>query len=302
MEDRKINEVIEDDFALLDPVTNLPVSGVPPAAFIVQLFDPDGNEVHGTVPVTIVELGGGNYRASFTPNKLGVWLLVVIHLTYCPWGQRNDYKVYTQDFDDIGPGTGDHMVTVTVQDSVTLNPITGVRVQVYNEALTTRVAQGYTDAGGQIVLNLDDGTYKVYLKKLGAYTFTTPETLVVSGPGAVTYQGDAFTPPVPSSPETCMVYGWLTDQSGAPLAAEVTAELVEQKAFTDAGVQVVRRATTTTSRANDGYWELELTRSAQFTDGQKKYSFLVDEVAMCEFIVPDQASVNFATLTENQPV
>jgi hypothetical protein len=90
-----------EDFSVVD-VTNMLVPSLSATDFTFQLFAPDKTEVGSTtVPVTIEELGGGHYRASFTPDVTGLWLLVIYHSEYFPWGKSGNVQVFANDFDSM---------------------------------------------------------------------------------------------------------------------------------------------------------------------------------------------------------
>lgn len=84
-------------------------------------------------------------------------------------------------------GPGANATTITVNDA-TPNPISGVEVKVFNAAQTVLLDVKTTDANGQVVFALNDGSYKVQLSK-NQYTFTVPEDLTVSGVSVDTYAG-----------------------------------------------------------------------------------------------------------------
>jgi hypothetical protein len=94
----KINVAMVDDFTVLDLSENRK-SGITLTEFTKELYNPSGTEVSGSITITITELGNGNYRASFTPNAIGIWKLNIFHPTYFPKGQEGTYKIYTEDVD-----------------------------------------------------------------------------------------------------------------------------------------------------------------------------------------------------------
>jgi len=300
----KINVPLRDHMKVLDANDNR-VPGIPLNEFHYSLRDPDGLERSadqgGDITVTFQEFSFGNYALWYTPDKVGPWYIDVWHLTIFPWGQHNDHQIYSQSLDDVGPGTGDHMQKLIVLESGSLTPLQNTRVRVYNDAMTQLVAQGYTDTNGEITVNLNDGTYNVNLYRLGTHTFSNPHALTVVAPYTdVTYYGTPITLPTPTSPEGCMVYGWLTELDGVtPMSAEITVEIVGGKQFTTGGLQVPRSVTVVTSQATDGYWQVELVRSSEFTDPNTRYAFKVDGISQCEFIVPDVDNINFANMDEN---
>lgn len=96
----KIGEIVEEDFTVVNSNSNL-VTGLTDGDFSKTIYNPDGNEVSGTVSVTINEMGTGNYRATFTPNAVGTWYLVVYHAIHFPWGKDDSIQVFNNDFDSI---------------------------------------------------------------------------------------------------------------------------------------------------------------------------------------------------------
>lgn len=76
------------------------VTGLVDGNFTRDLYDPDDTEVSGSVTVTITELGDGKYKATFTPNKAGSWILTVYHSTYFPGGKIANYLCVSEDITD----------------------------------------------------------------------------------------------------------------------------------------------------------------------------------------------------------
>jgi len=89
-----------EDFSVTDSSNNL-VAGIDSTAFTYHIFDPSGNEVGGSVSVSISELGNGHYRLTFTPNVVGMWYVSAYHTTYFPWGKTGSVQVFSNDFDTI---------------------------------------------------------------------------------------------------------------------------------------------------------------------------------------------------------
>lgn len=321
----KVGVPIKDRVTVLDSarqgVTGL-VKGVGANDLKVELWNHADAEVSGTITVTITELANGDYRTDFTGDAEGLWTLIVRHDTHFPWGHRQDYELYAQDIDSLsaavdtqlsgthgsgtwedkaGPGEGANVVDITVEDDVTSNPIPAVQIQVRNNAESVLLGTQETDSNGLAGFLLDDGTYKVRLRKLGSYTFSNPQTLVVSGVTAQTYEGTAFSPSAAPSPETCVVYGNTHDTGDLPISVDVVVDLVEPRKFTSGGVQIIKGAKTVSSALADGYWEVVLTRSGEFTATTVKYSFKINGIVMGEYVIPAQANVDFADLPENVP-
>lgn len=104
----KKDYIMYDDFVVLDESDD-PVTGL--TTFTKILYDPDKNEVSGSITITIEELGDGLYRASFTPNKLGSWTLIIYNEDYFPWGKGNDYICVNNLLDDIPGATWDELLS-----------------------------------------------------------------------------------------------------------------------------------------------------------------------------------------------
>lgn len=316
----KKDSLVKDDFVVTDSAGNL-ITGIPPSAFTKKLYNPSGTEVSGTITVTITELGLGNYRASFTPNVIGDWLLVIAHATYFSYGKRENYLISETLFDDIptvseidtqlssthgdgsweevpGPGEGANPVTITVRDVDTLVPIPSALVQVRNLGETVLLAMLETDVNGQCGFLLDNGTYKVRLRKLGSYTFTNPKTLVVSGSTSAIYTGSVFSPGTPSSPELCLVYSWEQSLQGVGLAVEVKAKVTGTRNFLKTNPRIMGTEKTTTSDDGaDGYWSLSLIRSVEFVEEKTvEYEFYIGGEKVGKGVVPDQASISLREL------
>lgn len=230
-----------------------------------------------------------------TPNELDTIGRLVFRFTATGCRPRTIIANVT------GPGEGANVVTITVEDDVSSSPVPAVQVQIRNSAETVLLATQETDAIGEAGFLLDDGTYKVRLRKLGSYTFTNPQTLVVSGATSVTYQGTMISPSAPPSAETCVLYGTTYDAQEQAESVEVIVELVEARNFTTGGAQVIKGPISAWSRVSDGYWEVVLTRSSEYTGASVVYSVHVGGVPMGEYLIPDQANVNLADLTPYSP-
>lgn len=94
-------------------------------------------------------------------------------------------------YDIADSANGANQVTITVNDDDT-DPIEGVEVQIYNSAQTLLIGKKDTNASGQAVFSLNDGSYKVRLYK-SLIDFTVPEDLTVSGVTTDTYTGTLLT-------------------------------------------------------------------------------------------------------------
>lgn len=301
----KKDEVLIDDFEVF--VGNSPVTGL--SSFTFELWDPTGTDVSGTIVPSVTELGGGSYRVSFTPDAVGDWLLVVYNSPYFSAGKRQNYQVFAQLFDDISVenlGPGNRVVEILVQDADTLAPIPGAWIDIWNSGLTAKVAWGATKADGTQTFMLYDGSYKVYVAQIGQYVFSgLPYTLAVSSNPPppdiqVTYQGTAFDPGSPSSPDLCVVYGWEWDAQTGVHDVPVTAKIVGDDNFLTVNPHInATEITVNPDPGNQGYWSMSLLRSGSFASGPRTvlYEFTIgDFVRTVE--IPDVDSVALASLID----
>jgi len=139
-------------------------------------------------------------------------------------GADSDTLKALSDQIDTIPGVGDigdNAVTIMVQEADT-TPIADAEVRINNSDESTMVTYGTTDTNGQLVINLDDGTYKVRLRKVGC-TFTAPETLTISGTSSDTYEGTQVEIGTPGDSDVCRVYEYCYDQDGTTTLSSVTA-------------------------------------------------------------------------------
>jgi hypothetical protein len=135
--------------------------------------------------------------------------------------------VYTQgSASAFYSNAGSSSVTLTTQLSPALTALADVVVTLMDSTDTVVQDSKKTNASGQVIFSCDDGSYKVRLAKAG-YSFTTPQSLTVSGDTAATYSGTAIVAPAPAA--GCQtLYGYVYDSSLTAVAGqEVTAEIVD---------------------------------------------------------------------------
>ena len=263
-------------------VNDAPVTGLVQADFGIKCIKDGGV---GTDTVTLTEINSasraGWYNVAYTAT-IASGADVVFHITHATYnilGWQLTYHVVD---------AGARVVTLTVTDADSGVPIPSVLVSVYNAALTVRVGRGETNASGQLVLHLDDGTYSLLLRKMGQYEFNNPVSLVVSGATALSITGSVFSPSASPSPETCIVYADEFDGEGEFAQVTVYAEMTSSKNFVETNGHLVKGRATTTSDAA-GAWELALVRGVE-------YKFTIDKVLMGSHTIPAQASIPFKTL------
>lgn len=96
----KKDVLVTSYFAVADADGN-PVTGIAPGAFSEELYNPSDSEVSGSITVTFAELGGGAYKATFTPDTVGTWYLRIIHATHFPWGKSESFNCTLVNWDDL---------------------------------------------------------------------------------------------------------------------------------------------------------------------------------------------------------
>jgi len=148
-----------------------------------------GNFAAATNSPTEVTSGGvgtGVYKLSLTATEMEANDVVVLSTSATSDIICTTVQVVTETNTD-GYGANTVTITVTKADAT---PIPTCTVNIRNSGDTLTVTSGETDANGQVVFYIDDGSYLAYLEK-NAYSFTTPETLTVSGTTTDTYIGAA---------------------------------------------------------------------------------------------------------------
>lgn len=97
---------------------------------------------------------------------------------------------------------GINAITLQVYETDTTTPISDVAISIFNSDETLILGTYRTDVNGQLLANLDDGTYKLRLRKAGAI-FTVPETIEITEPGTEPLYGDTQAIPEPEDPDAC---------------------------------------------------------------------------------------------------
>lgn len=134
--------------------------------------------------------------------------------------------------DGSTPGTGLYPLVITVVE-VNTTPIGSVRVEIWNQAGTLRLASTVTDTDGVASFVLDEGTYTVRVNLVG-WEFILPASVVHSAPvTALTITGSSISIGSPADSSLCRVYVWCFDQAGVePIKTiKVSAHLVNEPVF-----------------------------------------------------------------------
>ena len=107
-----VNELIQEKFTVID-FANDPVTGLVDGDFTKYLYNPSGTEVSATVPITITEMGNGDYTSSYTPNVKGEWYMKILHPLYFSWGKAGNIQVFERNFDNLAlESTSQYIITL----------------------------------------------------------------------------------------------------------------------------------------------------------------------------------------------
>jgi hypothetical protein len=234
----------------------------------------------------------GVYSLTLTPAVVGELSIFALYTGGTTSPGSWQWDVFTNDLSDIAllvaAYTGAATATITVEDALAA-PIANVQVDIYAADDTTLLVSGLvTNVSGVVTVALNDGSYRVHLTK-SRVTFTTPETLTMSGATAATYSGVVAAAGVPVSPALCTVFGTLTDLAGSALLnTGVRATVVSHPTLVGgAGVSVETPETFTNAA---GYFELTLLRGAVV-------NLEIDAIGLrTQVTIPAAATADFITL------
>lgn len=250
----------------------------------------------GLLTITSVETAPGVYRTTIPGALLNVaatdYLLVLDDLLLAGLTQRTEFSVF-----NVTGVSEPKVVTIRVQDSFTLLPIPDTQIYFKDPLNTAIINKGLTDVSGNFNTGLADGTYNVFLRKTFV-DFTVPEQLIVVSDTTAVYLGTSFSPSNPTSPSTCVVYGWISGVDGIPIRnAKVSA--TDPLSSRYSGSYKIGKVTKATSTDINGYWELELIKTSQLIPTGVPYQVTQTYPGFSyehDIIVPDSSSVNFSTL------
>ncbi len=122
-------------------------------------------------------------------------------------------------------GAGMFAYKVTVVDSSNSNPVNDVSAYLRNLDQTVLIASGRANSSGELLFNLDIGSYLIIANAPG-YIFNVFDTIIVTGAGEDSLYGYAFDPGQPALPNLCRAYAYIYDVNGTPEPnATITASL-----------------------------------------------------------------------------
>jgi hypothetical protein len=248
--------------------------------------------------VTVQETAAGVYRTTIPGALINTpaidYLLVVSDTSSVGTTQRVEFTAF-QLTGIAGPRT----VTVIANDSNTLLPIPDTQIYVKDPTNSMIINKGLTDVSGRYTTGLTDGTYKVILRK-SFVDFVVPQNLTVSGDTTAVYLGAAFTPVSPTSPTTCVVYGWITDLGGTAVRnATIIAKDPSNASYS--GVYKLGKTSKQTTTDSNGYWNLQLIKNSQLIPAGVPYQVEISYPGFsykASVVIPDTSSVEFSTVAQ----
>ena len=107
---------------------------------------------------------------------------------------------------------GARTVTIHSQTSGAVT-IPFAKISVYDAANTTFITSCETDSGGDCEISIDDGTYSIRPWKQG-YSFTTPQSIVVTADATHNITGTAQTITPADDPNICRIHSSIADAGG----------------------------------------------------------------------------------------
>jgi hypothetical protein len=191
-------------------------------------------------------------------------------------------------FDLMGRG-GLYPVSLTVQDTLTSSPLSGVALTVWDPSLTNRVLPTiYTDSEGEAVLALPTGTYALlaFARNAG---FANPITLVVAvSPVTQMVLGDLAIAATPSS-DTVVISGYVLAPDQSPVAGvAVSLSLYGRPQLV--GSVVVSSLSISTATNASGYFEIEVMGGLSVTLTIEQVGFIKSG------LLPDAGSISLETI------
>lgn len=184
--------------------------------------------------------------------------------------------------------SGANTVTLTIE-APGGTPQAGAYVTIKNSAETQTLWTGLTDALGQVVVSLDNGSYKVLCQKATVASWST-YSLTVSGTTAATITGSLFTVTPPSSPSLCAIFIYPTvDAVASAVSYQALSNQVVGGVFVDTTPVVASVVADTTD-----YYRAELVRGATYRVWSPGRFTMEDPT----FTVPASPTANLADLVE----
>ena len=174
--------------------------------------------------------------------------------------------------------------------------IQDAHLQVWNSGLNAVVTYGIANSNGYLARTLDDGTYKVKIRK-GGYNFNDPYTLVVTEDASVTYIGETLLPNPPLELAVCRLYGYIVN--GAEEVMEgvlLQFNLAYAPTLDSSTGKAIYSETMKCITDETGYFQIDLIRNTEFI-------VFIQSMGIKQNIrVPDVPLMNIFDLITSTPV
>lgn len=170
-------------------------------------------------------------------------------------------------------GAGIYAYKITVIDSASNVPVPAVSAYMRNLDQTVLIATGRSNNDGELLFNLDVGSYFLIANASG-YVFNAFDTIVVTGAGEDSLFGYTFDPGQPSQPNLCRAYAYIYDINGNPEPhATITASLPGGVARS--GQLIVSPFKVSTVSDSLGYFYLDLIPSDSLSPSGQQYEITI---------------------------
>lgn len=205
-------------------------------------------------------------------------------------------SINPQELEPSSGASGGNTVTITIEDSLTNDPIQNAQVTVKTIAGNI-VDQKLTNGDGDAVFHLVNGDYLISVLPSPSYSSESNVALTVNGNESLTIELDAVAPSVPSSPGLCVVRT-VVERNGVPVTGAVmSAYLIGRNQVREDATQSTVVVSDTSGA--DGVVELQLLRLDQFDNGGTYRIKVVDGdniIFDLETTIPNQALVQLDDL------
>lgn len=195
--------------------------------------------------------------------------------------------------------SGNRAVTITVTDAVNNIALANAPVQLQDASGNAVGVVRHTGSSGSLILNLDDGSYKLLVGTMYGYEVHVAEDLTVSPTD--TAKTLSMTPSLAiqpaSDPALCNVLVKVLNQYGQPLDGATVTARIESPDFL-LNTVVSNEMTLTQTTDVNGHATLSLIRAVEFIRGGK-YEIMIkvdNSTQKFDYYVPNQDSV-LATFT-----
>lgn len=126
---------------------------------------------------------------------------------------------------------GDYAITINAHDEDGNNIVDAV-IRIWDSVGTSFIEGKITNSSGQVIFNLNTGSYIVKIHKSG-YSFDNNTLVVETASKSVTYTGESFIIGPPQNPELCRIYGYYFQLNGLPFSSKLPATIKSNSPYTE---------------------------------------------------------------------